>query len=104
MVPMPTIEEVTRRLILCQRTKINRINEERIAVNKTPVGFINPVLYQNPQVLNDSKYPSHGPYILHTYRRPVINCNLMIQLLMAVTLGVIRWGSRLLRDGILFLA
>ena len=32
---------------------INRINEERIAVGKGPVGFINPVLYENPWVLND---------------------------------------------------
>ena len=32
---------------------INLINEQRIAANKTPVGFINPVLYANPQVLND---------------------------------------------------
>lgn len=32
---------------------INRIIEARLAVGKGPVGFINPVLYQNPQVLND---------------------------------------------------
>ncbi|KAI1868901.1 hypothetical protein JX265_006880 [Neoarthrinium moseri] len=32
---------------------INRINEERIAVGKGPVGFINPVLYEHPEVLND---------------------------------------------------
>ena len=32
---------------------IYRINAERIAVGKSPVGFINPVLYQNPQILND---------------------------------------------------
>ncbi|KAK5994176.1 Aorsin [Cladobotryum mycophilum] len=32
---------------------INRIIEERIKVGKGPVGFINPVLYENPQVLND---------------------------------------------------
>ncbi|ORY58836.1 putative protease S8 tripeptidyl peptidase I [Pseudomassariella vexata] len=32
---------------------VNRINEERIAVGKGPVGFINPVLYDNPGVLND---------------------------------------------------
>ncbi|KAH8671471.1 putative protease S8 tripeptidyl peptidase I [Xylariales sp. PMI_506] len=32
---------------------INRINEERIAVGKTPVGFVNPVLYEHPEVLND---------------------------------------------------
>ncbi|KAL1882045.1 hypothetical protein VTK73DRAFT_2759 [Phialemonium thermophilum] len=32
---------------------INLINEERIAAGKSPVGFINPVLYENPQVLND---------------------------------------------------
>ncbi|GAM82590.1 hypothetical protein ANO11243_005720 [Dothideomycetidae sp. 11243] len=32
---------------------INRIIEERIAIGKGPVGFINPVLYSNPWVLND---------------------------------------------------
>lgn len=32
---------------------VNLINEERLAVGKSPVGFINPVLYENPQVLND---------------------------------------------------
>lgn len=34
-------------------TVIWRINAERMAVGKRPVGFINPVLYANPQVLND---------------------------------------------------
>ncbi|WPH04960.1 Aorsin [Acrodontium crateriforme] len=29
------------------------INEERTAVGKGPVGFVNPVLYENPHVLND---------------------------------------------------
>lgn len=28
-----------------------------MAVNKTAVGFLNPVLYQNPHVLNDSELP-----------------------------------------------
>ncbi|KAK3940564.1 putative subtilisin-like protein [Diplogelasinospora grovesii] len=32
---------------------INLINEQRIAAGKGPVGFINPALYANPQVLND---------------------------------------------------
>jgi tripeptidyl-peptidase-1 len=32
---------------------VNLINEQRIAANKSPVGFINPALYANPQVLND---------------------------------------------------
>ncbi|EPE08375.1 subtilisin-like protein [Ophiostoma piceae UAMH 11346] len=32
---------------------INLINEKRIQAGKTPVGFINPALYANPQVLND---------------------------------------------------
>jgi len=32
---------------------INRINEERIAVGKGPVGFLNPTLYEHPEVLND---------------------------------------------------
>ncbi|KAK4539363.1 hypothetical protein LTR36_010993 [Oleoguttula mirabilis] len=32
---------------------VNRINEERIAIGKGPVGFINPVLYSHPEVLND---------------------------------------------------
>ncbi|KAI1269170.1 peptidase S8/S53 domain-containing protein [Xylariaceae sp. FL1019] len=32
---------------------INRINEERLAAGKGTVGFVNPVLYENPQVLND---------------------------------------------------
>jgi tripeptidyl-peptidase-1 len=32
---------------------INRINEERLAIGKKTVGFINPVLYQFPWILND---------------------------------------------------
>jgi tripeptidyl-peptidase-1 len=32
---------------------INRIIEERIAAGKGPLGFLNPVLYKNPQILND---------------------------------------------------
>ncbi|KAK5108167.1 hypothetical protein LTR62_008698 [Meristemomyces frigidus] len=32
---------------------ITRINEERLAIGKTPVGWINPVLYSHPEVLND---------------------------------------------------
>ncbi|KAL9113211.1 MAG: hypothetical protein Q9227_002546 [Pyrenula ochraceoflavens] len=32
---------------------INLINEERLAAGKTPVGFINPTLYEHPEVLND---------------------------------------------------
>ena len=32
---------------------INRINEERLAVGKNPVGFVNPTLYANPWALND---------------------------------------------------
>lgn len=32
---------------------ITRINDERIAVGKKPVGFVNPVLYANPDVLHD---------------------------------------------------
>ncbi|PQE33518.1 hypothetical protein CJF32_00003388 [Rutstroemia sp. NJR-2017a WRK4] len=32
---------------------INLINEQRLAAHKSPVGFINPVLYSHPYVLND---------------------------------------------------
>ncbi|KAL9078122.1 MAG: hypothetical protein Q9157_002949 [Trypethelium eluteriae] len=32
---------------------INRINDQRIAAGKSPVGFVNPALYANPGVLND---------------------------------------------------
>jgi tripeptidyl-peptidase-1 len=35
------------------------INQERTAVGKGPVGFINPVLYSNPQILNDIKNGSN---------------------------------------------
>ncbi|KAL5374438.1 hypothetical protein DPSP01_011967 [Paraphaeosphaeria sporulosa] len=38
---------------------VNIINEERIKVGKGPVGFINPVLYANPEVLNDIKNGSN---------------------------------------------
>lgn len=31
----------------------NRINEERLAVGKSTVGFVNPVLYANPDIFND---------------------------------------------------
>ena len=32
---------------------LTRINEERIAKGKGTVGFVNPVLYQHPEVFND---------------------------------------------------
>ena len=32
---------------------LNRINEERLAANKSTVGFVNPVLYANPKVMKD---------------------------------------------------
>lgn len=32
---------------------INRINEERLAAGKSPVGFVNPTLYANPGAFND---------------------------------------------------
>ncbi|KAF2147631.1 aorsin [Myriangium duriaei CBS 260.36] len=38
---------------------VNRIVEERIRQGKGPVGFINPVLYENPWVLNDIKNGSN---------------------------------------------
>ncbi|KAE9375731.1 subtilisin-like protein [Stipitochalara longipes BDJ] len=30
-----------------------RINDERLAVGKSPIGFVNPTLYANPQTFND---------------------------------------------------
>jgi hypothetical protein len=36
-----------------QLLTISQINEEREAAGKGPVGFINPVLYSHPWVLND---------------------------------------------------
>ncbi|KAK2629774.1 hypothetical protein QTJ16_000594 [Diplocarpon rosae] len=32
---------------------LNNINEQRINAKKSPIGFVNPVLYANPEVLND---------------------------------------------------
>lgn len=32
---------------------INRVNEERLAVGKSPVGFVNPTFYKNPAIFND---------------------------------------------------
>jgi len=32
---------------------LNRINEERLAVGKSTVGFVNPTLYAHPSVLHD---------------------------------------------------
>jgi tripeptidyl-peptidase-1 len=32
---------------------ITRINDERLSVGKSTVGFVNPVLYENPQMFND---------------------------------------------------
>lgn len=32
---------------------VTMINQERTKIGKGPVGFINPVLYENPGVLND---------------------------------------------------
>lgn len=46
-------------------------------MNKSTVGFINPVLYQNPQVLNDSECPSAptlaGMFYFTNTRNPVVN-------------------------------
>jgi len=36
---------------------LTRINEERIAVGKSTIGFVNPTLYANPQVLHDITSP-----------------------------------------------
>jgi tripeptidyl-peptidase I len=33
----------------------NRIIEERLNAGKGPLGFVNPVLYQNPEILTDIK-------------------------------------------------
>jgi tripeptidyl-peptidase I len=38
---------------------INRINEERLNAGKKTIGFINPALYSNPQILNDIKNGSN---------------------------------------------
>jgi tripeptidyl-peptidase-1 len=38
---------------------ILEINEARYAIGKGPVGFINPVLYQHPEVFNDIKNGSN---------------------------------------------
>ncbi|GAM86978.1 hypothetical protein ANO11243_049990 [Dothideomycetidae sp. 11243] len=38
---------------------INRVVEERLRVGKGPVGFVNPVLYSHPYVLNDIKNGSN---------------------------------------------
>ena len=32
---------------------VHLLNEERLAANKSTLGFVNPALYANPQVLND---------------------------------------------------
>jgi tripeptidyl-peptidase-1 len=32
---------------------LTRINEERLAVGKSTVGFVNPALYAHPEVFND---------------------------------------------------
>jgi tripeptidyl-peptidase-1 len=34
---------------------IVKLNEERFAIGKGPVGFVNPTLYAHPYVLNDIK-------------------------------------------------
>jgi tripeptidyl-peptidase-1 len=53
-----TLEKPPVRLLTVAGTPIfgaiiNRIIDERLAIGKGPVGFINPVLYKNPSVLND---------------------------------------------------
>jgi tripeptidyl-peptidase-1 len=40
---------------------VNLINEHRIGADKSPVGFLNPTLYQHPEVLNDVSSP---PFVL----------------------------------------
>ncbi|UNI14693.1 Tripeptidyl-peptidase I [Purpureocillium takamizusanense] len=42
----------------------NLINEERLAAGKSPIGFVNPVLYQHPEMFNDvlvGSQPLGGP-------------------------------------------
>lgn len=38
---------------------ITLINEKRIEAGKSPVGFLNPTLYENPEVMNDIKNGSN---------------------------------------------
>lgn len=40
-------------LFIFSATNFSQINEERLAIGKSSVGFINPVLYLNPWALND---------------------------------------------------
>lgn len=44
---------------------ITLINEERLAANKTTVGFLNPALYANPDVFTDVGFP---PSSLESFR------------------------------------
>ncbi|KAI0016302.1 subtilisin-like protein [Xylariomycetidae sp. FL0641] len=39
---------------------LNRVNEERLAAGKATVGFVNPVLYQNPAAFNDIVLGDNG--------------------------------------------
>lgn len=52
---------------------INRLNEERLAVGKGPIGFLNPSLYANPGMLNDI---TNGKCTLETLRKLKCLCNL----------------------------
>ena len=39
---------------------ITLVNEERTAVGKGPVGFVNPVLYAHPEIFNDITNGTNG--------------------------------------------
>lgn len=50
---MPTLIGGTSAAAPVFAAVLNRINEERLAAGKSTVGFVNPTLYANPQVLHD---------------------------------------------------
>jgi tripeptidyl-peptidase-1 len=51
--PVQSLEKCTNHSIQLVASIFTRINEERIAVGKGPIGFANPALYANPQMFND---------------------------------------------------
>lgn len=69
---------------------INRINDERLLAGKKPIGFLNQILYQHPEVFTDvSAFSQNNAHFTNVDRSPK-----------ALILVAARQGSRRPRDGI----
>lgn len=72
---------------------ITLINEERTKAGKSPVGFINPVIYQHPEVFDDIKVSTIDRFSMHVVRSDGVMCRTA-----RTTIALVR-ASRPRKDG-----